>query len=41
MKQIVDYVKNEFDVERSVAESDCMEFADDFIQKGLLIILEQ
>ncbi len=41
IKQIIDRVKNEFDIERSVAEGDCMEFADDFIQKGLLIILEQ
>lgn len=41
IKQIINRIENEFNVDRSVAESDCKEFIDDFIQKGLLTFLEQ
>lgn len=37
MAEIVDKVTEEFEVERAVAEEDCLEFISSFVDKGLLI----
>jgi len=40
VEKIVDRIVEEFEVERSAAEKDCLEFARDFIDKGILIAEE-
>jgi hypothetical protein len=40
VKDIVDKIEKEYEVEREVAEKDCIEFVNDFIGKGLLTKVE-
>ena len=40
MEEIVNRVMDEFEVERTVAERDCLEFARDFMDRGLLVVTE-
>jgi hypothetical protein len=37
VKDIVDKIEDEYEVEKDVAEKDCMEFVNDFVGKGLLL----
>lgn len=40
VKDIVDKIEKEYEVDRDVAEKDCIEFVNDFISKNLLIAEE-
>ena len=40
VEEIVDRIVEEFEVERSTAEEDCLEFVRDFVDKGILIAEE-
>lgn len=41
VEEIVDRVMDEFEVERAVAERDCLEFAQDLVDRGLLVVTEE
>ncbi len=38
VKEIVDRVEEEFEIERATAEKDCLDFIQDFVDRGLLIV---
>ena len=40
VEEIVDRIVEEFDVERSTAEEDCLELVRDFVDRGILIAEE-
>ncbi len=40
VEEIVDRIAEEFEVEKSTAEKDCLEFVRDFMDKGILMVEE-
>jgi hypothetical protein len=40
IEKILDKIEEDFDVERAIAEKDCMEFINDFVSKGILVVVE-
>ena len=41
IEKIVDNIYEEFEVEKDLAKKDCLEFVQDFADKGLLVIKEK
>lgn len=41
LADIIDRIEAEYEVERAVAEEDCLKFVRDFLDKGILLAVEE